>query len=185
MNKNGKMDLVNGGDAISMNTSELFKEEKTEVVKEAYNKQINAIKVSLDSQVKSQEKRAKELQDNINNHYLEIKPINGYVLVRPFAKNPFNTIEKTKTGIIIPEEVMTYKNPDTGEEEEMQNLSIQAEVIEVSPLNKFVEIGDIVYFRRVSSVPIPFFHQGFEVVAESSIQAVVGSKLTERFKEKF
>lgn len=182
MSKSGKMDLVNGGDAVSMNTSEMFKEEKNEVAIEAYNKQIDAIRTSLDSQVKSQEARAKELQDNINNNDLEIKPINGYILVRPFANNPFNTIEKTKSGIIIPEETMLYKNPDTGEEEKMQNLSIQAEVIEVSPLNRFVKPGDIIYYRRASAVPIPFFHQGFEVVAESSVQAVVGSKLSDRFK---
>ena len=180
MEKNGKIGLA--GNKFSMNTSEVFKEEKTEAAIDAYNKQIEKTRISLDSQVKSQELRAKELQDNINNNDLEIKPINGYILVRPFAKNPFNTIEKTKSGIIIPEETMTYKNPDTGEEEQMQNLSMQAEVVEVSPLNKFVKPGDIIYYRRASAVPIPFFHQGFEVVAESSVQAVVGSKLSDRFK---
>ena len=57
MNKNGKMDLVNGGDAISMNTSELFKEEKTEVETQVENK-----KTSTDKKVNKKSKSTKITQ---------------------------------------------------------------------------------------------------------------------------
>lgn len=182
---NGKLNTTTIGNAISMNTSEVFKDEKNEAAIKAYNSNINTIRKSLDKQVESQSTRAKELQEKIDNDQLEIKPINGYILVRPFSSNPFNTIQKTKSGLIIPEQNLTFKNPDTGEMEQAKNLSVQAEVVDVSPLNKFVSVGDIVYYRDVSSVPIPFFHQGLEVIAEQNVQAVVGTNLTKRFEEKF
>lgn len=180
---NGKM--IFKPNTFSINASETFKEEKKEAVIEGYNNKLKEIRTSIDKQVESQTVRAKKLQEDIQNNQLEIKPINGYVLVRPFSNNPFNTIEKTSTGLIIPEQNLTFKNPDTGEEEKMVNLSCQGEVVDVSPMNKFVDVGDIVYYRSAASVPIPFFHQGLEVVAESSIQAVVGANLTKRYKNNF
>ena len=181
---NGKLETTSTGNKISMYTDEAFTEEKREAVIKAHNTNINYIRESIESQLQSQKDRAKKLQDDIENDALEIRPINGYVLVRPFSQNPFNVIQQTKTGLIIPETNLTFKNPDTGEVEKVENVSMQGEVVEVSPMNKFVHIGDIVYYRSASSVPIPFFHQGFEVVAESSIQAVVGTNLTKRFNDK-
>ena len=57
----------------------------------------------------------------------------------------------------------------------------EATVIEVAPDCKFVKEGDIIYYRRVSAVPIPFFRQGFEVVSENSIQVVINEGLKKRF----
>jgi hypothetical protein len=48
---------------------------------------------------------------------------------------------------------------------------------------KFVKEGDVVYYRRVSGVPIPFFRQGLEVVAEQQIQVVINENLKKRFAE--
>ena len=55
--------------------------------------------------------------------------------------------------------------------------------IEVSPLCKFVKPGDDIYYRRSSGVPVPFFRQGFEVVAEQQVQVVINEGLKERFSK--
>jgi hypothetical protein len=102
--------------------------------------------------------------------------------VKPYAKNPFEKVEVTKSGLVIPTYDGKFKNPDTGEEDQEVNLSVQAQVIEASPACKYVKEGDVVYYRRVSAVPIPFFNQGLEVVAENSIQVVINSDLKKRFE---
>jgi hypothetical protein len=40
--------------------------------------------------------------------------------------------------------------------------------------------GDIVFYTIASETMVPFFRQGFVVVAEQRIMAVVNEKLTER-----
>ena len=49
-------------------------------------------------------------------------------------------------------------------------------------LEELIKEGDDIYYRRACGVPVPFFRQGFEVVAEQQIQAVINEGLTERFK---
>jgi len=49
-------------------------------------------------------------------------------------------------------------------------------------LCKFIKPGDDIYYRRSSGVPVPFFRQGFEVVAEQQVQVVINEGLKERFK---
>ena len=46
----------------------------------------------------------------------------------------------------------------------------------------FIKLGDDIYYRRSSGVPVPFFRQGFEVVAEQQVQVVINEGLKERFK---
>lgn len=129
--------------------------------------------------IKAQVEHARQIDKKMED--MQIMPINSYVLVQPYSKNPFQKLEVTESGLIIPEYTGVFKNPDSGEEDQEENLSVQAIVVETSPLNKFVKPGDVVYYRRSCGVPIPFFKQNLEVVAEQQIQVVINSGLVERF----
>lgn len=180
MKENGKMDLMFGGKAHSMIIDEKGNDASTQIVAKMHNDAIDAYKKALDEKTQNELEYAAKITKEMES--LEIMPINTYVLVKPYAKNPFEKVEVTDSGIIIPTYDGKFKNPDTGEEDTEVNLSVQAQVIEVSPACKYVKEGDVVYYRRVSGVPIPFFKQGLEVVAENSIQVVINSGLKERFE---
>lgn len=180
MKENGKMDLMFGGKGHSMIVDEHGNGEAEKIVAQMHNEAVDAYTQALNKQTQADLEYAEKITKEMES--LEIVPINTYVLVRPYAKNPFEKIEVTKSGLVIPTYDGKFKNPDTGEEDTEVNLSVQAQVIEVSPACKYVKEGDIVYYRRVSGVPIPFFRQGLEVVAESSIQVVINSGIKERFE---
>lgn len=178
---NGKNSLMGNGEVFIMSPTveEMAKKEAT--IK--FNQQIEEARADWDAKINEQEAHAKEMEEKMKD--LQIVPINSYVLVQPYAKNPFQKMKVTDSGLIIPEYTGVFKNPDSGMEDQEENLSVQALVIETSPLCKFVKEGDIVYYRRACGVPIPFFSQGFEVVAEQQIQVVVNSGLKDRYTKEF
>lgn len=178
---NGKNSLMGNGDVFIM-TPTVNEMAKTEA-KIKFNNQIEEAKAEWDSKIKEQEEHAKVMDEKMKD--LQIVPINSYVLVQPYAKNPFQKMKITDSGLVIPEYTGVFRNPDSGEMDTEENLSVQALVIEVSPLCKFVKEGDIIYYRRACGVPIPFFNQGFEVVAEQQIQVVVNSGLKDRYDKVF
>lgn len=178
---NGKNSLMGNGEVFIMSPTveEMAKKEAT--IK--FNQQVEEARADWDARINEQEAHAKEMEEKMKD--LQIVPINSYVLVQPYAKNPFQKMKVTDSGLIIPEYTGVFKNPDSGMEDQEENLSVQALVIETSPLCKFVKEGDIVYYRRACGVPIPFFSQGFEVVAEQQIQVVVNSGLKDRYTKEF
>lgn len=178
---NGKNSLMGNGEVFIMSPTveEMAKKEAT--IK--FNQQVEEARADWDTKINEQEAHAKEMEEKMKD--LQIVPINSYVLVQPYAKNPFQKMKVTDSGLIIPEYTGVFKNPDSGMEDQEENLSVQALVIETSPLCKFVKEGDIVYYRRACGVPIPFFSQGFEVVAEQQIQVVVNSGLRDRYTKEF
>lgn len=182
MKENGKSDLMFGGNSISMIVNNMGESMVNEKVQEMHNKAVDNYTKVLNKKMDKELEEAKKATEKMDS--LEIVPINNYVLVKPYDKNPFDKIEITNSGIYIPSmsDNRDFKNPDSGEMDTEVNLSVQAQVIEVSPSCKFVKEGDVVYYRRVSGVPIPFFRQGFEVVAEQQIQVVINEGLKERFK---
>ena len=115
---------------------------------------------------------------------MDIRPWGIYILVQPFAQNPFNRVTKMKNGFIVPEFDPSYKSPDTGEMEEMQRVSIFARVMEVSPDTVGIKPGDIVMYNKFESVPIPFYGKPLEAVAWTHIKCVIGEReeLEERWK---
>jgi len=110
-------------------------------------------------------------------------PNGSYLLVRPYAENPFQAITQTDSGIIIPTYDGAFKNPDTGEEDKMYNISMQADVLEVGPLVKYVRPGDVVYYREACQVPVPFFKQNLHVVAENQVHVIINENIKKRFEE--
>lgn len=113
---------------------------------------------------------------------LEIMPMAGYVLVKPYTVNPYNKITVSEGGLITDGGFNpTFKNTDTGEIEESENIMRVADVLEVGPNVKYVKEGDNVYYKKFSEVPIPFFKQGLCVVHENNIMAVINENLKERW----
>lgn len=177
---NGKNSLIGNGETwVSAPSLETLKEREMQAT---HNSMVEEEKAKWDSKIDEELKRAEEIVDKMDT--MEIMPINSYVLCKPYSKNPFQKITVSeKSGLIIGLQERQFKNQDTGEIQLEDNLSVQAHVIEVSPMCKFVKEGDDIFFRRSSGVPVPFFGQGFEVVAESSIQVVINEGLKKRFEQ--
>jgi co-chaperonin GroES (HSP10) len=179
MSDNGKMNYFGGDTAISMANAKPLEESLKDAAIEAYNKNVDSYKKALDEKTARELEEAQRVTEKMES--MEIVPVNSYVLVRPYEKNPFEKIEVTNSGIVIPTYDGSFKNPDSGEQDTEYNLSVQADVIEVGPDCKYVKEGDVVYYRRACGVPIPFFRQGFEVVAEQQIHVVINEGIKARF----
>lgn len=126
------------------------------------------------------EEVAQEIVNNAQN--LQIVPINYYVLVKPYEKNPYNKISVSEQGLAMNTSEHRIFNSDKGEEEEADMWEKVGTVIETSPLCKFVKEGDDVFYRKGQAVPVSFLHLGLEVVSENQIMVVVNEGLKERFK---
>lgn len=114
---------------------------------------------------------------------IEIKPMLGRLLIEPFAQNPFQRV-KIESGIIVDAGGYTPHaelNPMTGRYEEQEEFIKTGAVQEVGPGVKYVQPGDVVYYRKDTVVPVPFFKQGLVSLAESQVIAIVNKKLQERF----
>lgn len=177
---NGKMDLTGGLDAWSMAHAQELTDVEREAAIKMHNDAVDAYTAALNNNVKDELEKAREITEKMDN--MEIMPLGSYVLVKPYNKNPYEKIEVTDSGLVIPMYDGKFKNPDTGETDTEQNFSRQGTVIEVGPLVKWVQEGDDIYYRIASSVPIPFFKQGLEVVQENSIQCVINSGIKARWQ---
>lgn len=143
---------------------------------------------AVDDYVDKFEKHNKALEDYAKNlsedmHGLEIMPMFSYALIKPFETNPFQQIKISKNSGIITDLgglTPTYKSNETGEIEEEEQYIKVGTVIEVGHKCEFLKEGDIVFYTIASECMVPFFKQGFVVVNENRIMAVVNEKLTER-----
>lgn len=123
---------------------------------------------------------AKTLSEDING--LEIMPMFAYALIKPFEQNPFQQIKISEGGLITDLGGFTpqYKSNETGQIEEEEQYIKVGTVIEVGHKCEFLKPGDVVFYTVASECMVPFFKQGFVVVNENRIMAVVNEKLTER-----
>lgn len=128
---------------------------------------------------KALESYAEELSKDING--LEILPMGSYALIKPFESNPFQRV-KVESGIItdLGGYTPTYKSHEDGQIHEEEQFIHVGTVIDTGWKCEFLKAGDVVFYTTASEAMIPFFKQGFVVVAESRIMAVVNEKLTER-----
>lgn len=145
-----------------------------------FNSRVDEYVEKFDNHAKTLEEYASKISESING--LEIMPMFGYVLIQPFDKNPFQQIKMTESGIITDLGGMTpqYKSNETGEIEEEQQFIKVGSVIEVGHKCEFLKPGDVVFYTIASETMVPFFRQGFVVVNENRIMAVVNEGLTER-----
>lgn len=145
-----------------------------------FNESVNSRKDTLVSVMENEKEKVNSLLTMPDE--TEIAPLYNYILCSPFDKNPFNTISKSEGGLYLPGEGdMLEKNTDTGEMEESDNIMEVATVLAVGPEVKYVKEGDVIYYRRIQKVPIPFFRSGLISVNELAVMSVVNRGLTERF----
>lgn len=171
MEGTGQHFVMNGESADKILTRE--KQEK-------FNTAVDDYVDKFEKHNKALEDYAKNLSQDMNG--LEIMPMGSYALIKPFDTNPFQQVKVTSSGIITDLGGLTpqYKSNETGEIEEEEQFIKVGTVIEVGHKCEFLKEGDIVFYTVASEAMVPFFKQGFVVVAEQRIMAIVNEKLTER-----
>ena len=146
-----------------------------------FNSQVDAYNEVLEENNNKTQQAKDELQYDINK--AELKPMFSRIIVKPLAHNPFQKVE-VKGSIIVDAGGYTPHaefNPVSGQYEEQKEFIVTGCVIEVGPETKYLKEGDVVYYRRDTVVPVPFFKQGLVSLAENQVIAVVNEGLTERF----
>ena len=144
-----------------------------------FNTQVDEYIDKFEKHNKALESYAEELSKDING--LEILPMGSYALIKPFESNPFQRV-KVESGIItdLGGYTPTYKSHEDGQIHEEEQFIHVGTVIDTGWKCEFIKAGDVVFYTTASEAMVPFFKQGFVVVAESRIMAVVNEKLTER-----
>lgn len=146
-----------------------------------FNNQVEAYNIQLEKNNADFNESVEGVQYDINR--AEIRPMFSRVLVKPFKQNPFQQM-KVKNGLIIDAGGYTPHaelNPMTGKYEEQKQFIVTGCVVEVGPDTKYLQEGDVIYYRVDTVVPVPFFKQGFVSIDEKQVIAVVNEGLTERF----
>ena len=144
-----------------------------------FNTKVDEYVDKFEKHNKALESYAEELSEDING--LEILPMGSYALIKPFESNPFQRV-KVESGIItdLGGYTPTYKSHEDGQIHEEEQFIHVGTVIDTGWKCEFLKAGDVVFYTTASEAMVPFFKQGFVVVAESRIMAVVNEKLTER-----
>lgn len=171
MEGTGKHFVVNGKSAEEV----LLKEKQNK-----FNEQVSSMEDKFEKHNQLLTEYAEKMSEDLNG--VEIMPMFGYALVKPFEHNPFQQIKITDSGIITdlgglaPE----YKSNETGNWETEEQFIKVGTVIETGHKCEFLQPGDIVFYTIASEMMVPFYKMGFVVVAENRVMAVVNEKLTER-----
>ena len=147
-----------------------------------FNGEVDKYNEQLDKNNKECKEAQESLQYDINRD--QIKPMLARVLVKPFKQNPFQKLE-VQGGIIV--DTGGYNphiqfNEQTGKNEEQEQFIKVGCVIEVGPEVKYLTEGDVVYYRKDTVVPVPFFKQNLVSLNENQVIAVVNEGLEKRWK---
>lgn len=146
-----------------------------------FNNEVEKYNVQLEENQKTFEETQSQVAYDINR--AEIKPMFARLIIKPFKVNPFQKME-VKGSIIVDAGGYTPHaelNPMTGKYEEQKQFIITGCVVEVGPEVKYLQEGDVVYYRVDTAVPVPFLKQGLVSINENQVIAVVNEGLTERF----
>lgn len=146
-----------------------------------FNNEVEKYNAQLEENQKTFEEAQSQVAYDINR--AEIKPMFARLIIKPFKVNPFQKME-VKGSIIVDAGGYTPHaelNPMTGKYEEQKQFIITGCVVEVGPEVKYLQEGDVVYYRVDTAVPVPFLKQGLVSINENQVIAVVNEGLTERF----
>lgn len=146
-----------------------------------FNNEVEKYNAQLEENQKTFEETQSQVAYDINR--AEIKPMFARLIIKPFKVNPFQKM-KVKGSIIVDAGGYTPHaelNPMTGKYEEQKQFIITGCVVEVGPEVKYLQEGDVVYYRVDTAVPVPFLKQGLVSINENQVIAVVNEDLTERF----
>lgn len=156
------------------------------IQKERTNKFNNEVEV-YNAQLEANHEKFKESQSQVayDIERAEIKPMFARILIKPFKINPFQKME-VKGGVIVDAGGYTPHaevNPVTGKYEEQKQFIITGCVVDIGPEVKYLQEGDVVYYRVDTAVPVPFFKQGLVSINENQVIAVVAENLSSRFSD--
>lgn len=146
-----------------------------------FNNEVEKYNAQLEENQKTFEEAQSQVAYDINR--AEIKPMFARLIIKPFKVNPFQKME-VKGSIIVDAggyTPHTELNPMTGKYEEQKQFIITGYVVEVGPEVKYLQEGDVVYYRVDTAVPVPFLKQGLVSINENQVIAVVNEGLIERF----
>lgn len=146
-----------------------------------FNNEVEKYNAQLEENQKTFEEAQSQVAYDINR--AEIKSMFARLIIKPFKVNPFQKME-VKGSIIVDAGGYTPHaelNPMTGKYEEQKQFIITGYVVEVGPEVKYLQEGDVVYYRVDTAVPVPFLKQGLVSINENQVIAVVNEGLTERF----
>ena len=120
----------------------------------------------------------KQAEINKKIETLEMLPMMNKIILQPYPVNPYR---KVVEGSLIVDYTGAFKNPDSGEDDKLQELVGCAKIIEVGPECKYLKPGDDVYYDTRTVYPVPFMSMGYRLTSEPQILCVLNEKLKERF----
>lgn len=120
----------------------------------------------------------KQAEINKKLETLEMLPMMNKIILQPYPVNPYR---KVVEGSLIVDYTGAFKNPDSGEDDKLQELVGCAKIIEVGPECKYLKPGDDVYYDTRTVYPVPFMSMGYKLTSEPQILCVLNEKLKERF----
>ena len=125
----------------------------------------------------------KNKQEEINKKLekLELLPMMNKVILQAYPVNPYRKIVE---GSLIVDYTGAFKNPDSGEDDNLKELVGCAKIIEVGPECKYLKPGDDVYYDTRTVYPVPFMSMGYRLTSEPQILCVLNENLKERFNMK-
>lgn len=176
----GYTGLETGAKHFAVNEESADSVLKQEAV-DAFNAEVDNYVSSFNKYQEVMKEYSKSIVENCNN--VEIMPIANYILIKPFAENPFQKIEVTESGLItdLGGKALTVKSNETGEYQEEERFIMVGNVLEVGPECKWIAEGDVVMWAKPSEVVVPFFKQGLVIVNENRIIVTVNEGLKKRF----
>lgn len=146
-----------------------------------FNNKVEEFTEQLEKNNSEFEEGRSQIEYDINK--AEIKPMFARIIVKPFKQNPFQKMI-TKGNLIIDAGGYTPHsefNSTTGKYEEQQQFIVTGYVVETGPEVKYLREGDVIYYRKDTVVPVPFFKENLVSLAENQVIAVVNESLSERF----
>ena len=174
--------LESGAEHFTMGSAEIVDDMIKKQAAAKFNEKVDEYQEKLDAHAKE----VAENQEKFDISKLEIKPLYEGVLIKPFAQNPFQRIKRdAASGLILDTGGLApiIKHNEDGEFHEEEQFIHVGTVVEVGPSCMYVKEGDIVFWRKPSETPIPFYKQGLIQVNEHSIMTVVNESLQARFDE--
>ena len=169
---------------VAMGNEKSLQEQIDNSKREKWNQSIDDMQAKFANHEKRLQEAADEYAKNLGN--VQIMPISNYVIVRPFAENPFQKVKVSSSGLIIDTGglVPEYKRDDSGEYVEAEQAIKVGVVIEVGPECKWLRSGDTVMWYISNEVVVPFYNFGFRLVNETRVICVINDDLNERFNRK-
>ncbi len=124
--------------------------------------------------------KAKQEEINAKLETLELMPLENKVIISPYPRNPYR---KVVEGSIIVDYDGSFKNPDSGEMDQLKEGIKCGKVIEVGPKCTFLKPGDDVYYDGRTVYPLPFMTLGYVLTQENAILAALNTDLKDRIKK--